>query len=256
MSRDGAFWAIFRTANDRNMLRDLAALFPLDIYRVVSSIAVAGELDHDSDALIALQVASEKLATKYSTDPKRTELAGRLYEQALRLRERTPNDPRPLRVIDLTAEVQTSGEPTGDQRAQLIRSINNLADEHHREIRQNTSTKKSGTYDVKALYKRAQMLGAGSDDQQVMEQVAHADLALADMYIREKLSEAAYKYLKHELKLESKITGKSMEPELKNLDKDGDGFADLGELANGLKQAKDRLAKIVVDYPDRGASVQ
>ncbi len=61
MVRDGAIWAIFRTAQNKNMLRDLANLFPEDIYRVVSSIAASGGLEHDEDELMALQIASEKL---------------------------------------------------------------------------------------------------------------------------------------------------------------------------------------------------
>jgi hypothetical protein len=260
MSRDGAFWAIFRTANDRVMLRDLASLFPLDIYRVVSSIALAGELDHDPDAIEALQVSSEKLAAQFSSDPKHAELASRLYDQALKLRERKPDDLSPLRVVDLASQVAGT-EPTGDQMSDLVKSINDLADAHlkGRPAPHGGTKKESGAtlLEAKQLYKRARLLGINNDDQQVQEQVARADLALASMYVDDKLSDDAMKYMKEAFILEGKITGQPvLSRELKTLDKDGDGFASLNELEAGVKLAQVRLKKILVDFPDRGAQIK
>ncbi len=256
MGRDGAIWAIFRTANNRKMLRDLASLFPEDIYRVVSSIAVGGELDHDQDAIVALQVASEKLAAEYSNDPKKAELASKLYAQALMLKERKEGDSNPLRVVDLSASMGGS-DPTDDQLAALIRSINNLADLHLKEVTAINSKKRSGTnhWQCKQLYQRARQLGQGNQDDQVMEQVARANLSLASLYAMEQLSDNAYKHLREALELESKITGKASDISLKALDKDNDGFAKLPELEEAIKLAKDRLKTIIDTVKDKGASI-
>lgn len=253
MGRDGAMWAIFRTANNRTMLRDLAALFPEDIYRVVSSIARTGELDNDRDALIALQVSSEKLATQYSEDPSRAELASKLYAQALSLRERKASDTSPLRVVELTNPLSQTG-PTGDQLAHLMSSINNLADLHLKESLQSASKTKSTSihWESKQLYKRARHLGQGKTDVQVLEQVLRADLALASMYAEDHLPEDAFKYLKEGLEIESKITGQDLTPHLKSMDKNGNGFAGINELNECIGDAQARFVQILETYKDRG----
>jgi hypothetical protein len=258
MSRDGAFWAIFRTANNRVMLRDLASLFPRDIYRVVSSIANTGEFDHDGDALCALQVASEKLASQLSADPRHTEMASRLYNQALSLRERNLNDPTPLRVVDISGQL-TGADPTDDQLAALIKSINDLADQHQKESNAIAAEKKNKAavnhQEATDLYKRARKRGLDSKDQQVQEQVARADLELAKIYVTKQVPDLALQYLREAVNLESKITGKSTDEHLKELDKDGDGFAALSEIEVGISLAEKRLKQIFIDFPEKGASL-
>lgn len=256
LGRDGAIWAIFRTANNRKMLRDLAALFPEDIYRVVSSIALGGELERDPDAIVALEVSSEKLASQYSADPKRAEIASKLYAQALALQQRSPDDTTPLRVLDLTSTVSDSA-PTDDQLAGLIRSINDLADHHLSDIEaENAKQKSSGTHwESKQLYLRAERLGASNKDDQVLQQVERADLALASLYIRDQLADDAYHYLKKALDCESEITGKPASTKLKELDKDGDGFAALSEMTEGVKLAQARLLQINKEFKDKGAEL-
>lgn len=253
LDRDGAMWAIFRTASNRTMLRDLAALFPQDIYRVVASIAQGGELTHDADALVALQVASEKLAAKYATDPKHAELANRLYAQAAKLKERTVDDQSPLQIIDLSAEVPTM--PTDDRWGRLIQSINDLADAHLKESGAGRGQRKnvSGEWEATTLYQRGRQLGLTNSDCQVQQQVIRADLSLAAIYVKEQLSDDAFKYLKEALQLESKITKQPYDAHLKALDKDGDGFAGLPEMGEAIKVAQERLKQIMVQYKDRGA---
>ncbi len=253
MGRDGAMWAIFRTANNRTMLRDLAALFPEDIYRVVSSIARTGELDNDRDALIALQVSSEKLAAQYSEDPSRAELASKLYAQALNLRERKASDNSPLRVVELTKPFSQTG-PTGDQLAHLMSSINNLADLHLKESLQAASKTKSASihWESKQLYKRARHLGQDTTDIQVMQQVLRADLALASMYTEDRLPEDAFKYLKEGLEIESKITGEDLTTHIKSMDKNGSGFAGLPELKECIQDARARFVQILEAHKDKG----
>lgn len=257
MARDGAIWAVFRTANNRTMLRDLASLFPEDIYRVVSSIALAGQLDHDADAIVALQVASEKLAAEYSLDPKKAELASRLYAQALTLKERQPDDTTPLRVVDLTATVQGT-DPSDDQLAGLIKGINNLADVHLTDSDNDNSKKKSGAshWASKQLYLRARQLGIANKDEQVQIQVMRADLSLAKLYARDQLADDTFKYLKEALTIEEKFSGKANTEYIKELDKDGDGFAALADMSDGIKRAQDRLKLITTQYQDKGASIK
>lgn len=256
MSRDGAIWAVFRTANNRKMLRDLASLFPEDIYRVVSSIAISGELDQDNDAIVALQVASEKLASEYSNDPKRAEAASRLYAQALMLKERKEDDKSPLRIIDLST-LMAGSDPTDDQLANLIKSINNLADVHSKEIANPSPKRKSGGthWTSKQLYLRARNLGINSKDEQVLQQVARADLSLANLYIMDQLADDAYKYLKEALQVESKVTGKSTDAILASIDKDGNGFATLPEMSEALEKAQENLKEVMANYKDKGAHV-
>ena len=258
MSRDGAFWAIFRAANDKNMLRDLAALFPMDIYRVVSSIVIAGELDHDPEAVVALQVSSEKLAVQYSANPLHAELASRLYAQALRLKTRAPDDTSPLHVVDLTGQTGQS-EPTGDELARLLGSINALADAHQKDATAASSQKRSvtSTIDSKELYKKARTLGLNSSDNQVLMQVIHTDLSLASLYCSEGMCDDSFNYLKEAMTLEGKITGDTnVDKKIKALDKDEDGFVCGSELTESLKAAKERLKQLVIDYPDKGAAIK
>jgi hypothetical protein len=267
MERDGAIWAIFRTANNRKMLRDLAALFPEDIYRVVSSIALSGELNQDQDALVALEVSSEKLAAKYSADPKRADLASRLYNQVLKLRARTPDDQSPLHVLDLTCEKPAGSDPTGDQLAYLTQSINDLAEAHLTDKNSQIVTKTGGhggpvsardnQWQAKQLFSRARQLGLNSTDQQVLEQVMRADLGLAQIYLAEQLSDDTFKYLKEAFAVESKITGKhNFEENLKAVDANGDGYASLSELAEAVQKTQARFKQIMTQFPDRGAEMQ
>lgn len=185
MGRDGAIWAIFRTANNRTMLRDLAALFPEDIYRVVSSIAVAGGLEHDSDAITALQVASEKLAAKYSTDPQHAEIATRLYNQAVHLKERKASDTTPLTIVDLTTPEVESNAPSQDQQAALLRSLNRLAELHLKDASSSGKRISTGHWQAKQMFKKARQLGMNSKDKLVQLEVAFADRNLGEIYLQE-----------------------------------------------------------------------
>jgi hypothetical protein len=202
MSRDGAIWAMFRTANSKTMLRDLASLFPEDIYRVVSSTAAAGSLEQDDDALTAIQVASEKLATKYTND-KKSDLAMRLYNQAVRLKERKPLDKSPIHIVDITdPEVEAPGV---DQTASLIESVNKLGALHAAE-----STSKSvntSHFQAKQLYKRARQLGINSTDNNVKLQVAAADIALGDIFVQEVRFDQARLYYTEGRKLQVEALG-------------------------------------------------
>lgn len=255
MGRDGAIWAIFRTANNRVMLRDLASLFPQDIYRVVSSIAIAGELDHDNDAVTALQVASEKLAAQYSTDPRHAEVAGRLYAQALRLKERNPKDESPLHVIDLSTdliEATTSDEHV----ARLVKSVNDLADLHMREGENAVKKASAAHWQAKDLYKRARQIGINSKDKQVLIQVIRADLGLAEIYLTEHVLGDALQYVKEAHALEHQVSSLiDKNDPLKALDTDGDGFATQPEIANALQTARAELIQIEKDHPHRGVSL-
>lgn len=207
MGRDGAIWAIFRTANNRIMLRDLASLFPEDIYRVVSSIAVAGGLEHDTDAITALQVASEKLAAKYSNDPNHAEMATRLYNQAVRLKERKPTDTSPLTIVDLTTE-EVAALPSQDQAAALITSLNRLAELHLQDAQNNTGHHVStGHWQAKQMFKRARQLGIGSPDKLVQAQVAKADEQLGAIYLEEKHPNDALTYLKEARAIQVPLVG-------------------------------------------------
>lgn len=202
MSRDGAIWAMFRTANSKTMLRDLASLFPEDIYRVVSSTAAAGSLEQDDDALTAIQVASEKLATKYTND-KKNDLAMRLYNQAVKLKERTPHDKSPIHIVDITdPEVDAPGV---DQTASLIESVNKLGALHAAESQ--TKTVNTSHFQAKQLYKRARQIGINSTDNKVKLQVAAADIALGDIFVDETRFDQARMYYIEGRKLQAEALG-------------------------------------------------
>lgn len=204
MSRDGAIWAIYRTANNRTMLRDLASLFPEDIYRVISSTAEGGALGSDEDAVTALEVASEKLAAKFSAE-KRTDLALRLYQQVLRLKQRTPGDTTPLHIVDVTdAEIQD--QPVTDETALLIASVNKLGDLH---MQDSASSKEINThhFQAKQLYKRARDLGKGSTDPNVKAQVAIADVDLGIIFTKEERYEQAREYYREARALQVAVFG-------------------------------------------------
>lgn len=203
LSRDGAIWAIYRTANNRVMLRDLASLFPEDIYRVVSSTAQAGGVVPDEDALTAIQVASEKLAARY--EKQHSELALRLYDQAVRLKQRSKDDSTPIYIVDLTDQ-EVQGQPKTEEAAHLLASINKLADLH---LTDAEKTKRISThhFQAKQLYKRVRDLGKDSSDERVMEQVAIADSCLGKMYAQEDRLERARDYFTDALNLSKNLAG-------------------------------------------------
>lgn len=205
MSKDGAIWAIFRTANNKMMLRDLASLFPEDIYRVVSSIAVAGGLEHDEDALTALQVASEKLASKY-TDAGRTELAGRLYNQAVRLKERRRGESVPIYIVDL-ADPEVDSVQTDEHTHSLIMSLNRLGSLHLQDS-DKAHRINASHWQAKQLFKRARQIGIGEDDNEDKVEAARADVGLSKIYSKEGHEKLAEMYLKEALKIEEETLGK------------------------------------------------
>lgn len=215
MSRDGAIWAIYRTANSKTMLRDLASLFPEDIYRVVSSTAQSGGLSQDQDALTALEVSSEKLAGKYSTEH-RNDLAIRLYDQTLRLKERKVFDKSPLHIVDLS-DSEVKGQPGTDETATLITKVNKLGDVH---LNDSEKSKDINThhFQAKQLYKRARDLGKGSADNQVNAQVVIADLRLGRIYMSEFRWERALEYYNEARPLQVTLYGADSQ-EVKETDK-------------------------------------
>ncbi|MBX9695157.1 MAG: hypothetical protein K2Z81_22415 [Cyanobacteria bacterium] len=222
MSRDGAIWAIYRTANSKTMLRDLASLFPEDIYRVVSSTAVSEGLEEDPDALIALEVASEKLAAKYSQE-KMTDMAIRLYDQALRLRTRAAEKNKsPLHIVDIT-DSEIHDQPASDETATLILAVNKLGDLHMHDSEQNKFIN-THHFQAKQLYKRARALGKDSADMKVKEQVALADTHLGEIYLRENRWEQSREYFREARGLTVEVSGeqsaavKAIDEQLKGLE--------------------------------------
>lgn len=208
MVRDGAIWAIFRTAQNKNMLRDLAALFPDDIYRVVSSIAASGGLEHDQDELTALQIASEKIANR-CMDQKKTALATRLYNQAIRLKQHMQGDENPLYIIDLGDPYLEQGIEK-DSDANLMHALNHLGDLHRADS--DTSKKvNTGHWQSKQLYKRVREIGRGSDIAEEKLQVVSADLGLAHLYEKEHRYHAAENYLEEALDLQMTALGEKDE---------------------------------------------
>lgn len=208
MMRDGAIWAIFRTANNKTMLRDLAALFPEDIYRVVSSIAAAGNLSGDEDAITALSVASEKLANRYTDHGENPALASRLYSQALRLKKRTNGDKDGLLyVVDLN-ENEISGPHDTDRQFETLQSLNQLAEMHYIES-ESSKNVNTGHYQAKQLFKRVISKGASSTDPASQLEVAKAQIGLARLYTREKQYKDAIVYMRDALALREKYLGKN-----------------------------------------------
>jgi hypothetical protein len=209
MSRDGAIWAIFRTANNRTMLRDLAALFPDDIYRVVSSIAVAGGLEHDPDAITALQVASEKMAARNAADPQHAELATRLYNQAVHLKERKPDDTSQLSIVDVTTP-EVGSLSSQDQQAALLHSLNRLATLHLADAQvQNGKHVSTGHWQAKQMFKKAREIGIKSSDKLVQKEVEYADRNLGEIYLGEGHPNDALVYLEEAQKLLGTMGGDS-----------------------------------------------
>jgi hypothetical protein len=203
LTRDGAIWAIFRTANNKTMLRDLAALFPADIYRVVSSIAASGGLNNDEEALTALQVASEKLANKYSMT--NTVVAARLYHQAVKLKERKKNSNESFPIVDLTDEM-IDDPPTDDHITEMLNSLNKLGELHKNESE--TSDKVStGRWNAKQMYKRVRALGKKATSKKAKAEVIIADIALANLYLKEHRPDAARVYLQEALPLNIEVYG-------------------------------------------------
>lgn len=201
MVRDGAIWAIFRTAQNKNMLRDLANLFPEDIYRVVSSIAASGGLEHDEDEIMALQIASEKLANKYM-DENDNALAAKLYNQALRLKERMRGQSQPLFIVDLNDRnvEELPDEAIADRQSALLASLNRLGDLHSQDSEESHRVN-TGHYQSKQLYNRVRNLGKGSSEPGVKMQVVRADQGLARLYEKEKRYRTAEAFLSDALKL-------------------------------------------------------
>lgn len=201
MVRDGAIWAIFRTAQNKNMLRDLANLFPEDIYRVVSSIAASGGLEHDEDEIMALQIASEKLGNKYM-DENENVLAAKLYNQALRLKERLRGQVQPLFIVDLNDKnvEELPDEANADREAALLGSLNKLGDIHSLESEESHKVN-TGHFQSKQLYNRVRNLGKNSSDPGTRLEVARADEGLARLYEREKRYKTAAVFLREALKI-------------------------------------------------------
>lgn len=200
MARDGAMWAIFRTANNKTMLRDLASLFPEDIYRVVSSIAASGALKNDPEAVMALQVASEKLAGKYS-NTSQAELASRLYSQALHLKKNTAGESdAPISIIDLNEQETDASAPTEEHINDMLISLNKLADMHRAES-ESASSLSTGRWTAKQMYKRVRTIGLKMPSAKAKLEVAKADAALANLYLKEHKKETADFYTQEALKL-------------------------------------------------------
>lgn len=205
MTRDGAIWAIFRTANNKTMLRDLAALFPEDIYRVVSSIAASGGLNNDDDALTALQVSSEKLANKYAA-ANDTVLASRLYHQALKLKQRTKGSDESFTIVDITD--QALDEPTGDDHiAEMLKSLNKLGEIHRNESESGNKVS-TGRWNAKQMYKRVRELGKKSTSNKAKAEVIIADTALTELYIKDHRLDTARVFLAEAVKLSEDLNGK------------------------------------------------
>lgn len=201
MVRDGAIWAIFRTAQNKNMLRDLANLFPEDIYRVVSSIAASGGLEHDEDEIMALQIASEKLGNKYM-DENDNALAAKLYNQALRLKERLRGQSQPLFIVDLNDRniEELPDEATADRQAVLLASLNRLGDLHSLESEESHKVN-TGHFQSKQLYNRVRNLGKSSTEPATQLEVVRADRGLARLYEKEKRYKTAAFFLNEALKI-------------------------------------------------------
>lgn len=205
MKNDGAIWAIFRTANNKTMLRDLAALFPEDIYRVVSSIAASGGLNNDDDALTALQVSSEKLANRYAASND-TVLASRLYHQALKLKQRHKGSDESFTIVDITDQVLD--EPTGeDHIAEMLSSLNKLGDLHRTES-ESSNKVSTGRWNAKQMYKRVRELGLKSTSNKAKAEVIIADSALSELYVKERRFDTAKIFLAEAIKLSESLNGK------------------------------------------------
>lgn len=209
MVRDGAIWAIFRTAQNKNMLRDLANLFPDDIYRVVSSIAASGGLEHDDDEITALQIASEKLANKYM-DAHEDALATKLYNQALRLKERLRGQPESLYIVDLNDKdiEELPAAAMADRESSLLKSLNKLGELHSADSEESHRVN-TGHYQSKQLFNRVRNLGKNATDVNCRNEVARADLGLAHLFEKEKRFKTAIIYLEEAQKIAKETGGEA-----------------------------------------------
>jgi hypothetical protein len=241
MSRDGAIWAAFRIASNKLMLRDLAALFPEDIYRVVSSIAAADGLEHDDDALRALEVDSEKLASKYSSDPRYQSLSARLLDQSMRIREHLNGAKTSLSLVDLSA---FDLYDTADQTAGLMESLNRLAAMHINAVQKEHSVSTDRSR-ARQLYIRCRQIGLASKskDRNILAQLVIADNALAKIYEAEGRTADANDYAMEARELEASKENHAdadkevalLESKFKTIDKDGDGCLTTQEVDDSYK---------------------
>jgi hypothetical protein len=243
MARDGAIWAAFRIANNKVMLRDLAALYPEDIYRVVSSIAAADGLEHDNDALTALEVASEKLASKYANNPKKQQLSVRLLEQSMRIRQHLQGDKTALNIVDLSTVNDYPSSP--EQTADVMHALNKLGRMHL------TNSQKGETVGTdrsrgRQLFVRARQIGIAAKDRTpgVMGELVEADQNLAELLRSENKIADAEAYEKEARDLASnkavdtltKLQLQHVEQKMSEVDKDGDGKVNLQEMKLGVKE--------------------
>lgn len=243
MARDGAIWAAFRIANNKVMLRDLAALYPEDIYRVVSSIAAADGLEHDSDALTALEVASEKLANKYANNEKKQQMSVRLLEQSMRIRQHLSGDRKPLNIVDLSAvnDFPNSQEQTAD----VMHALNKLGKMHlsNSQKGETIGTERSRG---RQLFVRARQLGIAAKNRtdNVMKELIAADENLAELLRSENKLADAEAYEKEAKALSSnkavdtltQLQLQHAEHKMAEVDKDGDGKVNTAEMQQGLKE--------------------
>jgi hypothetical protein len=213
LARNGAMWAIFRTANNKTMMTDLASLFPEDIYRVVSSIATSGGIEHDDEAMTALQVSSEKLANRYS-DQNKPEIAARLYNQALHLKERHHNSNTPLTIIDLNEPI-VQGLEGQDTLAETLKNLNRLGEIHLKESEGNKKVN-TGRWNAKQLFKRVRQMGLKSQDKKARLEVAKADYELFILFSKDKRPDTADKFLQEALQIKRSILGAN-DPEVLQL---------------------------------------
>lgn len=252
MARDGAIWAAFRIANNKVMLRDLAALYPEDIYRVVSSIAAADGLEHDNDALTALEVSSEKLASKYANNDKKQQMSVRLLEQSMRIRQHIEGDKGPLNIVDLSTanDYAQSREQTAD----VMHALNKLGKMHLRNS-QKGDTVGTERSRGRQLFARARQLGITAKNRtpEVMKELIAADENLAELLRSENKISDAEAYQKEAAALTSnksvdivtQLQLQHAEHKFEEIDKDGDGKVSMQEMRLGLKDgviSKDEFA--------------
>ncbi len=209
--RDGTMWAIFRTAQNKTMLRDLAALFPEDVYRVVGSIAAADALE-DQDGITALEVASEKMAARYAAEGK-SGLAGRLYDQALRLKKHEDGtSTAPLDIIDLTNLEHfdlRKYKDNDEQVLDLMKSANRLAEAHV--VESETATGVNTTHsDAKTFYMHAIEAGKQhAESRAIQSELSKSYDGMSKICLQENNLDGAIRWMRERLKVEQT----SLEPD-------------------------------------------